>query len=1461
MQQIIFLDLHGFNSHSKFKFTLISFLCVILLNACGGGAGGGNTTSFNTEKPTTASSVQGDTGRDSPPPSSSVASTSSSISSSVTSSKSSSSSSSSSKTSSSSLSSSSSSNTTSSGTQTSISSASSVVPSSSSSSSKTSSLLSSSSTLSTSSSSSSSKSNSSSSKSSSSLSSSSKSSSSSSSKSTSSSSSSLSSFAANGFYIESFEGSSAAGGGAQFKWSGGAWNFVVADAPKTGTKSLRFRYPAGANTSAEERFAFSAPHNEVWVRYWLKVPTNFEHTAPEPHWPTNNKLFALWMDDYSAHGMGPSVIWEYWDNGKGGSDLAVHYSEGNKTGAGPHLQLKPFIDSTTDKGRWMQIVLHVKAATINNAGTSNNDGLIETYRKWDGDSAYVKLHQVTQVNIAPPATGPNGWKAGYFMGWSNPGFRAQTDFYIDDIEFADAMNVNISTSSSSTTSNSSNSSSSKNSSSSSSSSKNSSSSNTSISSSAKSSSSSATNAPSITAVNISNGNVTVSGANFGLRVKASPFFYEDFDSRTTGSFPADFGYTNYGGFGGTTSVDQTNAYSGNKSLKHQAHMAPVSSDVQESFPHIGVHGFSSTELFISYKMKFNTNGGRIRQLKFNRSGMEVGNNWPCYNGSPKFRSSYYPELSSTTDKTLRYLQGGIVRADNSIEEGWIGETSNFGGTPLAIPENTWVQVEEYYRLNDIGQNNGAFITYVNGNPHFNRQDLKLRDNTNQVLNCSYLATGVDYLIDASSTDGVSIWYDDHYVDTTRARIVLANASSWTAATIRNPLPASGWSDTNASAAFQSAGFAANAKAWIFVINSNGQVSQGWAITVPATFSSGSSVTSSSSSSKSSISNSSKLSSSSSLSSNNTTSSSVSSSTGQMIALNVRVEGLKLGGELILKHNNTTLTANLNDHYIFPAQQASDAILDLQIVNQPLNQNCQLSTNAPAQIPADSSPVYIYCVYTNNTHITMPDTLPNTPINVSFDWRTSAFPGIMYDSRPGVIGGIFPYEYKIKSVTFNGTAQATNQFSLDFRRGTLRFTPSAEGTYVFTFDIKDSGSIQKSIEHTTSIQVSASNFLFVAPNGVDTTASGTRNAPYKTLDFAISNSNSNQIIMLRKGTYLTNDLKILDAKAKQFLAYPEEVATLDLDKTNRITIASSTLPAPRLEGIDIIHVKQYGIVSDPSKAGLIIRKIRFVDGEEGSTKSENPAFIHGWGDTSAISRHKLLIQDNDFGAYVGAGYATTLFDAGYSLIENNQLRLGKVNGGFHDKDNSQNNAYRENYIEFSLANKTAMGIQISAQDNSKDVHIHHNLLINAGIQLGIQCVQSTCYMRDHDVHHNIIFNGRIGMNWGPFNPTSFGTRATHNIINAGTNSPYGGLSCQSRPVNFATQFSANNNLIESSNILAFKDSECSGNDMTWTVWRDTYGMDTLASGSTLSASSVLTGSGPTIGLPTGNTRKTLRGHQY
>lgn len=574
---------------------------------------------------------------------------------------------------------------------------------------------------------------------------------------------------------------------------------------------------------------------------------------------------------------------------------------------------------------------------------------------------------------------------------------------------------------------------------------------------------------------------------------------------------------------------------------------------------------------------------------------------------------------------------------------------------------------------------------------------------------------------------------------------------------------------------------------------------------------------------------------------------------------VRVEGLKLGQ--VIQLNNVSLKIDKNGVQEITAKVPVGTAISPEIIQQPKDQLCEISGVEQALSAADKPPVLISCMHTPSASVTMPETQPVQPLKVAFDWRGTAYPNTLYDSRPGVVGGIFPYEFRIKAFTINGVPQPTSGLKVDFRRGTLHFTPVNEGDYAFTFEVRDSGQPPKVINYTTHVDVKASAFIFVAPEGLDEAGQGTRDAPFKTLKFAIANSTAKQVIYLRKGTYAADGIKLLDNKSKQLLAYENEPVVLDMNKAGNLMVNSDILPMARIEGVTFINVVQYGIISDPSKAGLVIRKVHFLNGQEGPVLRENPAFIHSWGDTSSNTRHKMLIQENIFGTYTGFGYATTLFDVGDSIIENNQLNLGKVNGGFHDKDNSQNNVYRENYIEFSEANRNGNGILISAQGNSENIHIHHNLLINAGIFIGGQCLKETCTMINHDVHYNTLVNGQVGLNFGPFNPESAGTRLSHNIIVSRSLAPYKGLSCQERPPKLDSQLFAANNLMETTNALAFKDSECGGNDMSWAVWQEQYKMDTNGSGSIYKPSIGLIGAGPTTGFLGTDLRLRKYGHQF
>lgn len=583
--------------------------------------------------------------------------------------------------------------------------------------------------------------------------------------------------------------------------------------------------------------------------------------------------------------------------------------------------------------------------------------------------------------------------------------------------------------------------------------------------------------------------------------------------------------------------------------------------------------------------------------------------------------------------------------------------------------------------------------------------------------------------------------------------------------------------------------------------------------------------------------------------------------GPPVALNIRVEGLALGGEVSLAQNDASVTARFNDPYAFAPQVPAGSALDLRVTGQPPDQTCAVSELAPALVPADGAPVFVRCVHDIADRVTVPTTMPDEALSVGLAPRDVAYPGLPYESRAGVLGGTFPYEFRLLSVTRDGAMQSTEDVSFDFRRGTLRFTPETEGLYAFNIEIRDSRATQRVLTHTFEVRAESDAFLFIATDGVDATGRGSVTQPFQTLAYALSQSTAGQVLMLRRGIYLTGGFTLNDTHAKQVLAYPDEVVVLDLMHAGNINTTSNTGLPVRIEGVDIAHVRQYGIHSDPTRSGLVVRNVRFLDGEEGTSVSENPAFIHGRGDGTRAWRHRMLIQDNDFGPYVmhsSGGYALTLFDAGESLVENNQIRLGPVTGGIHDKDNSQHNTYRENYIAFEAR---AHGIVISAQDNSDGVHIHHNLMINAGVVLGIQCFDAACYMRDTHVHHNTLQNGVVTMNWGPFNPTSARTSVLRNIVVSDARAPFGGLSCQPGiPSGFATQLTSGANLFTSTSMLAFKDSECTRNDMTWTAWR-ALGMDTATSGSAVSTTSPLVGTTSLTGLPVGDARRAQAGHLY
>ena len=213
--------------------------------------------------------------------------------------------------------------------------------------------------------------------------------------------------------------------------------------PKHGQHSLRFSYHAG-EPWIQQNFDLGAAYRNIWFRYWVRVPVNFNHGKSSPN---NYKFFALWMDKYSGKGEGASVFWNFWRDSDGGSSITVSSNKGNHSISGSQIQRVKFIRVPEDRGRWMQVVFNVVASS----SIGSSDGYISFWRRWEGEQEFTQIHEVSNAKLPIPSGGPEGWNKGYLMGWANGGYFADTEWLIDDFEVATHSLLDVSRSDAPTT--------------------------------------------------------------------------------------------------------------------------------------------------------------------------------------------------------------------------------------------------------------------------------------------------------------------------------------------------------------------------------------------------------------------------------------------------------------------------------------------------------------------------------------------------------------------------------------------------------------------------------------------------------------------------------------------------------------------------------------------------------------------------------------------------------------------------------------------------------------------------------------------------------------------------------------------------------------------------------------------------------------------------------------------------
>jgi len=195
---------------------------------------------------------------------------------------------------------------------------------------------------------------------------------------------------------------------------------------KTGTRSLGIEYAAGVEM-AEQRFSYNA-QPELWLRYWIRVPENYSHGTGGGD--DTSKFLSLWNTTYQAGVGGGATVWlSMFGDGSSGSTLGFTHMDGDTGNDIAYAGVTQFITVPADRGRWMQMVFRVKTETSLGAA----DGIIQTYRRWDGEANFTQLHSKTNATLNEQT---GGFQAGYLMGWANSPYQADTWFLIDDFEMS-----------------------------------------------------------------------------------------------------------------------------------------------------------------------------------------------------------------------------------------------------------------------------------------------------------------------------------------------------------------------------------------------------------------------------------------------------------------------------------------------------------------------------------------------------------------------------------------------------------------------------------------------------------------------------------------------------------------------------------------------------------------------------------------------------------------------------------------------------------------------------------------------------------------------------------------------------------------------------------------------------------------------------------------------------------------
>lgn len=266
----------------------------------------------------------------------------------------------------------------------------------------------------------------------------------------------------------------------------------------------------------------------------------------------------------------------------------------------------------------------------------------------------------------------------------------------------------------------------------------------------------------------------------------------------------------------------------------------------------------------------------------------------------------------------------------------------------------------------------------------------------------------------------------------------------------------------------------------------------------------------------------------------------------------------------------------------------------------------------------------------------------------------AYPGIEYNIRAAVIGGLYPFNYSLSN--------APSGMTINSATGEISWPNPQADSGTITISVTDAENTTATASWAVAVSTSGFVFLDAAYNGTET---GSISQPYKTLSNLLNNVNSaTAICYVRQGTYPTFEFRPYSAgngdmlvgtdtsTPSAWIGYPGEVATFTGSSGAHFRSSGPLY-------IDNLHFNGFTRTTIMSGGGIGYHTVRrsVFDGIVGPAGDNTYGFIHM--SSSSDTGYYMVLQNNDLKNFTGTAAIGALYDTAKALIENNYIH---DNGG-------------------------------------------------------------------------------------------------------------------------------------------------------------------------------------------------------